>query len=65
MVIPDGTYTLGQVLNKLRKRGNRWAYELDDSHVVCTVDGKAASLSDTVEAGVEINIFSRKSIFAI
>lgn len=65
MVIPNETYTLEQVLNRLRKRGDRWAYELDDSHVVCTVNGKAAMLFDPIEAGVEISIFSRKSIFEI
>ena len=63
MVIPNKNYTLEQLLNKLRKRGKRWAYELDDRHVVCTVNGKAAKLRDTVEFGVEINIYSRKSIF--
>jgi len=63
LVIPDETCTLGQVLNSLRERGNRWAYELDNRYVVCTIDGKAANLFDTITAGVEINIFSRKSIF--
>lgn len=63
MVIPEEGYTLEQVLNSLRKRGDRWAYELDDSHVLCTVDGKAGSLFDTVKPGVEICIFSRKSVF--
>lgn len=63
MVIPDEGYTLEQVLSNLRKRDGRWAYELDDRHVVCTVDGKSATLSGTIKSGVEINIFSRKSIF--
>lgn len=63
MVIPDEGYTLEQVLSNLRKRDGRWAYELDDRHVVCTVDGKSATLSDTIKSGAEINIFSRKSIF--
>ncbi len=27
LVIPNETYTLEQVLNSLRKRGDRWAYE--------------------------------------
>ncbi|MDD4930113.1 MAG: hypothetical protein PHP85_12675 [Gallionella sp.] len=63
MVIPDGVYTLEQLLNGLRMRGSRWARELDDSHVICTVNGQAALLSDTVAAGGEIGIFSRKSVF--
>jgi molybdopterin converting factor small subunit len=63
--IPEGTSTLKQVLNKLRTRGDRWAYELDDNHVVCTVDRKTASLSDTLKNGNEIGIFSRKSLFEV
>lgn len=63
MVIPNEIYTLEQVLNRLRIRGGRWACELDDSHVLCTVNGKDAMLSDTVEAGGEIGIFSSKSVF--
>ncbi|MFA5824967.1 MAG: MoaD/ThiS family protein [Gallionellaceae bacterium] len=63
MDIPDGTSTLRQILNRLRKRGDRWAYELDDNHVICTVDLKAAALSDTIADGDEIGIFSSKSIF--
>ncbi|MFA6920992.1 MAG: MoaD/ThiS family protein [Gallionella sp.] len=63
MVIPNGIYTLEQLLDRLRIRGGRWACELDDSHVICTVNGKAAALSDTIEAGGEIGIFSSKSVF--
>ena len=63
LVIPGGIYTLEQLLNKLRKRGERWAYELDDSRVICTVNGKAAALPDLVEVGVEIEIHSNKSLF--
>jgi len=63
MVIPSGSYTLEQLLGSLRKRDSSWAYELDKYYVVCTVNGKAAQFSDTIIAGAEINIFSRKSIF--
>lgn len=63
MLIPGENATLEQVLNGLRKRGGRWACELDDRHVVCTVNGKTAQLSDTIKPGVEIGIHSRKSIF--
>ncbi len=65
MVIPGEAYTLEHVLNRLRKRGDKWAYELDDSHVVCTVSGKTAMLLDPIEAGAEVCVFSRKSIFEI
>lgn len=61
--IPEGTSTLKQVLNKLRNRGDRWAYELDDNHVLCTVDRKAANLCDALKSGNEIGIFSRKTLF--
>lgn len=63
MVIPCGICTLEQVMNKLRMRGKRWAYELDDSCILCTVNGKVAMLSDTVSVGVEIEIYSNKSLF--
>lgn len=65
MVISNDISTLQQVLNKLRNRGGRWAYELDDRHVICTVDRKATMLSDAIEDGDEIGIFSRKSLFEI
>lgn len=63
MPIPNRICTLEQLLNSLRKRGDRWACELDDRHVMCTVNGKDAKWLDTIEVGVEIGIFSRKSIF--
>jgi len=63
MVIPDENHTLEQMLNRLRIRGDRWADELDDSHVIYTVNGKAAALADTIESGCEIEISSRKSLF--
>lgn len=63
MVIPNGIHTLAQVLNVLRERGARWAYELDDNHVICTINGKAALSSDTIKDGDEMGIFSRKSLF--
>lgn len=63
MVIPNEIYTLEQVLNRLQIRGGRWACELDNSHVICTVNGQDAALSDTIEAGDEIGIFSSKSVF--
>lgn len=63
MVIPNEIYTLEQVLNRLRIRGVRWACELDNSHVICTANGQDAALSDTIEAGGEIGIFSSKSVF--
>jgi hypothetical protein len=63
MVIPAGRYTLGQLLCSLYKRGDRWVDELDDSHLMCTVNGREARLFDTIKPGAEICISSRKSIF--
>ena len=63
VVIPDENYTLEELLKKLRKRGGRWADELDARQVVCTVGGKVVALSDTLRIGDEIDICSRKSIF--
>lgn len=56
-------YTLEQMLNKLRQRGERWAYELNDSLVICSINGKNALLSDNIMIGDEIGIFSRKPMF--
>jgi hypothetical protein len=58
MVIPSGRYTLGQLLCNLYKRGDRWMDELDDSHLMCTVDGREASLFDPIAPGAEIRISS-------
>lgn len=63
MVIPSGRYTLGQLLCSLYKRGDRWVDELDDSHLLCTVNGREARLFDTIAPGAEICISSRKSVF--
>jgi hypothetical protein len=63
MVIPAGRYTLGHLLCSLYKRGDRWVEELDDSHLLCTVNGREARLFDTIAPGAEICISSRKSLF--
>ena len=63
MPIPDGRYTLGQLLCNLYKRGDRWVDELDDSDLICTVNGRDARLFDMIEPGAEICISSRKSRF--
>jgi hypothetical protein len=63
MVIPSGRYTLGQLLCSLYKRGDRWVEELDDSDLMCTVNGRDARLFDTIKPGAEICISSRRSIF--
>ncbi|MBW8076772.1 MAG: hypothetical protein GJU76_01550 [Gallionella sp.] len=65
MIIPERSCTLGQVLNRLRERGDRWVYELDDSHVICTVERKSAMPAETLVDGDEIGIFSRRSLFEI
>jgi len=63
MVIPAGRYTLGQLLCSLYKRGDRWVDELDDSYLICTVNGRDAWLFDMIKPGAEICISSRKSVF--
>ena len=65
LVIPAGRYTLGQLLCSLYKRGDRWVDELDDSHLVCTVNGREARLFDTIAPGAEICISSRRSVFEV
>ena len=62
MVIPSGRYTLGQLLCSLYKRGDRWVEELDDSDLMCTVNGRDARLFDAIKPGAEICISSRRSI---
>jgi molybdopterin converting factor small subunit len=61
MSIANEMDTLAQVLHRLRQRGDRWAYELDDRYVICTVNGKTALLSDNITVGDEMGIFSRRS----
>ncbi len=56
-------YTLEEMLDRLRQRGDRWACELDNSYVICLINGKNALLSDELKVGDEIGIFSRKSMF--
>ena len=56
-------YTLEEMLDRLRQRGDRWAYELDNSHVICSINSKKALLSDNIRIGDEVGIFSRKSMF--
>ena len=63
MEIPEGRYTLGQLLCSLYKRGERWEYELDDSQLMCTVNGREAGLFDAVTPGSEICFSSTKSMF--
>jgi len=63
--ISGGVHTLAQMLDGLRMRGDSWAYELDDDHVICTVNRKAAMFSDTIAIGDEIGIFSSRSMFEI
>lgn len=65
MDVPIARPTLMHVLERLRSRGDRWAYELDASHVICTVNQAQAAFSASLDAGDEIGIFSRKSIFEL
>ncbi|MFA6121074.1 MAG: MoaD/ThiS family protein [Sideroxydans sp.] len=61
MGIPSAGYSVAQVLMQLRQRGDRWAYELAGDHVICTVNGRAVRLYDTVTMGDEMGLFSSKS----
>jgi molybdopterin converting factor small subunit len=61
MVIPAGTYTVGKLLCSLYKRGDRWVDELDDSHLMCRVNGREAGLFDTIAPGAEICFSSTKA----
>ena len=63
MVIPTGRYTLGHLLCDLHKRGDRWVDELNDSHLICTVNGREAWMFDAIKPGAMIGISSRKSVF--
>jgi hypothetical protein len=56
MVIPAGRFTIGQLLCSLYKRGDRWVDELDDNHLLCTVNGREARLFDPIAPGAEICI---------
>jgi molybdopterin converting factor small subunit len=61
--LPDNNITIKYLLDELMRRGERWAYELQASHVICTINEIAANLSDVIKDGDEVAIFSRKSIF--
>jgi molybdopterin converting factor small subunit len=63
MVLPNEDCSIGQVLAQLRNRGGRWAHELDDRHLICTVNGSAVSSLDTLKMGDEMGLFSTKSWF--
>lgn len=63
MVIPSGRHTLGELLCSLYKRGDQWVDGLDDSHLLCTVNGGEARLFDPIEPGAEICLSSKKSGF--
>jgi hypothetical protein len=58
MAIPEGSFTIGQLLCSLYKRGDQWVNELDDDNLVCTINGREAKLFDTIQAGSEIRISS-------
>jgi molybdopterin converting factor small subunit len=57
MEVPDAAPTLQQVLDRLRERGARWACELDERQVMCTVrnrpEGDVAFLDERAIATVK------------
>jgi hypothetical protein len=63
MAIPAGPYTVGKLLCSLYKRGDRWVDELDDSQLMCTVNGRKAGLFDTIAPGAEICLSSTRTSF--
>jgi molybdopterin converting factor small subunit len=65
MDIRNDTFSISQILLRLRERGASWAHVLDERNVICTVNGKTALPSDSIAAGDEIGIFSRRSPYAV
>jgi len=65
MDIRDGVASIGQVLERLRGRGSRWAHVLDEHNVICTVNGQVAKSSDSIVAGDEVGIFCGRSPFVV
>jgi molybdopterin converting factor small subunit len=60
---PYENISIKYLLAQLMERGERWAYELEGSQVICTINEIAANFSDVIKDGDEIAIFSRKSFF--
>jgi len=58
IAISEGSYTLGQLMCSLYRRGDQWVEELDDSSLVCTINGREAMLFDSIEPGAEVRISS-------
>lgn len=61
--VPAGGCTLELVLAVLRSRGEQWARELDERQCVCTVGGEPAHWTMPIAPGMEIAIYSNKSLF--
>ena len=65
MDIRNDISSVGQVLDRLRERGVRWAHVLDEHNVICTVNGQVAMSSDSIAAGDEVGIFCGRYPFAV
>ncbi|MGC2166469.1 MAG: hypothetical protein WA632_10700 [Gallionella sp.] len=62
LMIPAGNYTVGQLLCNLYRRGDRWVDALDDNRLMCTVNGREATLFDPIVPGAAICISSQESV---
>ena len=63
--LPHEIVTTKFLFDKLRARDDRWAYELDDSHVIFTINEIKANYYDVIRDGDTVGISSIKSIFEI
>ncbi len=54
VMIPAGNHTVGKLLCNLYRRGDRWVEALDDSRMMCTVNGREATLFDPLVPGAAI-----------
>jgi hypothetical protein len=61
--LPEGERTMLGLLNQLRARGPRWAYELSPEYLSWTVEGKNIAVSEALPPGANIVIFSSRSIW--
>jgi len=55
---PDSIATLGELLDWLRQRGEKWAHELADNRVRCALNQEMSTATARIKAGDEVAIFS-------
>ena len=54
----DGIVTLGDLLARLRARGENWANELTENRVRCAINQEFSGLDASIKDGDEVAIFS-------